>query len=207
MDFTTFKRFSANLSQHTSRVSPAGNVPADHERQSIGGVPSAERILRVDHAGECGAIRIYRSQIAIARVLHPQCVPALSEMLTHELRHFQTFDVLLKARGIRRCYALPFWMFGGWMLGSITSLLGERAIWVCTAAIENTVNGHLDHQVAVLASQDPEALAAVESIRRDEEAHEDHAVRHGGEGAGLYRVLRWFVKGATSFAIWLSTKL
>lgn len=166
-----------------------------------------ERILRVDHAGECGAIRIYRSQIAIARVFQPQCVAALSEMLTHELRHFRTFDDLLKSRGIRHCYALPLWMAGGWILGSLTALLGERAIWVCTAAIENTVNDHLEHQVATLSDHDPEALAAVESIRRDEEAHEEHAVSHGGEGPGLYRVLRWFVKGATSFAIWLSTKL
>jgi len=128
-------------------------------------------------------------------------------MLEHELRHFRTFDGLLKARAIRPCYALPLWMIGGWMLGTVTSLLGERAIWVCTAAIESTVNQHLDHQVAVLASRDPEALAAVESIRRDEEQHEDYAVEHGGEAPGLYRALRWIVKGATSLAIWLSTKL
>lgn len=170
-------------------------------------VQTVEQILRVDHAGECGAIRIYRSQISIARRLHPACVAALEEMLVHELRHFQTFDRLLTARGVRPCYALPFWMVGGWLLGTLTALLGERAIWVCTAAIENTVNQHLDHQVAVLAANDPEALEAVDSIRRDEEQHEDHAVRHGGEGSGLYRVLRWFVKGVTSLAIWMSTKL
>jgi ubiquinone biosynthesis monooxygenase Coq7 len=98
-------------------------------------------------------------------------------------------------------------MVGGWILGTVTSLLGERAIWVCTAAIESTVNQHLDHQVAVLANSDPEALAAVESIRRDEEQHENYAVENGGEAPGLYRALRWIVKGATSLAIWLSTKL
>lgn len=168
---------------------------------------TVEQILRVDHAGECGAIRIYRSQIAVAKVFHPQCVGALEEMLEHELRHFQTFDALLKRRGIRTCHALPLWIAGGLMLGSFTALLGERAIWVCTAAIENTVNEHLDHQVAVLAESDLEALNAVESIRRDEEAHENHAVNQGGEGRGFYRPLRLLVKGATSFAIWLSTKL
>ena len=98
-------------------------------------------------------------------------------------------------------------MVGGWMLGTLTALFGERAIWVCTAAIENTVNEHLEHQVEVLRVHDLEALAAVESIRRDEKEHEQHAVAHGGEGKGLYRVLRWIVKGSTSFAIWLSTKL
>lgn len=170
-------------------------------------VHSVAQILRVDHAGESGAIRIYRSQIAVSRVLHPQCVDALTQMLEHELRHFRTFDSLLKARRIRPCHALPLWMIGGWLLGSITALLGERAIWVCTAAIENTVNQHLDHQVAALSSSDAEALAAVESIRRDEAEHERHAVDNGGEGTGLYRILRWIVKAATSFAIWLSTKL
>ena len=170
-------------------------------------VQTVEQILRVDHAGECGAIRIYRSQLAVARILHPQCVGALSHMLEHELRHFRTFDDLLRQRKIRPCYALPLWMAGGWLLGLATSLMGEKAIWVCTAAIENTVNQHLDHQVAVLSASDAEAFAAVQSIRRDEEEHEDHAVRNGGEGKGLYRVLRWVVKGATSLAIWLSTKL
>jgi ubiquinone biosynthesis monooxygenase Coq7 len=168
---------------------------------------TVDQILRVDHAGECGAIRIYRSQIAVARILHPDCVADLSRMLDHELRHFQTFDSLLKARGIRSCHALPLWMIGGALLGTFTALMGKKAIWVCTAAIENTVNEHLDHQVAVLAATDSEALAAVESIRRDEQEHEDHAVRHGGESRGLYRVLRWLVKGATSTAIWMSTKL
>ena len=170
-------------------------------------IQTVEQILRVDHAGECGAIRIYRSQLVVARILHPHCVDALTHMLEHELRHFRTFDALLKERKIRPCYALPLWMVGGWLLGSTTALMGEKAIWVCTAAIENTVNQHLDHQVAVLSANDTEALAAVESIRRDEEEHEDHAVRNGGESKGLYRVLRWMVKGATSLAIWMSTKL
>ena len=115
-----------------------------------------DQILRVDHAGESGAIRIYPSQLAIARVLHPGSVQALDRMLEHEIAHFKTFDGLLKVRKVRPC---------------------------------------------------PEALAAVESIRRDEKEHEEHAVAHGGNGKGLYRVLRWIVKGATSFAIWLSTKL
>lgn len=165
------------------------------------------QILRVDHAGERGAISIYRGQIFVSRLLNPSCVGPLSEMLDHERRHFQTFDTLLRSRGIRHCYALPMWTVGGLMLGLITGLLGERAIWVCTSAIENTVNGHLEHQVSILSSEDPEALAAVQSIRRDEQAHEDHADEHGGRSGGLYKVLHSLVQGATSMAIWLSTKL
>jgi ubiquinone biosynthesis monooxygenase Coq7 len=170
-------------------------------------IGTVDQILRVDHAGERGAICIYRAQISVARILHPQCVPALTEMLAHERRHFQTFDALIRTRGIRHCYALSFWAVGGLILGTITALIGQRAIWVCTSAIENTVNDHLRHQLALLAEIDPEALAAVQSIRRDEEAHEGHAVAQGGRSGGLYRVLHIFVSGTTSFAIWLSTKL
>lgn len=170
-------------------------------------VGSVNQILRVDHAGERGAICIYTAQLFVSRLLHPGCVPALEEMLTHERRHFQTFQSLLDARRVRHCYALTFWAAGGLLLGTLTALIGERAIWVCTSAIENTVNEHLEHQVEFLAASDPEALAAVESIRRDELAHETHAVEHGGHSGGLYRVLHGLVRGVTSFAIWLSTKL
>jgi len=93
------------------------------------------------------------------------------------------------------------------VLGLCTALCGPRAIWVCTAAIENTVNAHLEHQVAFLRGADDEVLSAVESIRKDEESHEAHAAAHGGRATGPYVVLRWLIVGATSLAIWLSTKL
>jgi len=168
---------------------------------------SVDQILRVDHAGERGAICIYQSQLLVARLLHPQCVPALVEMLGHERRHFQTFDRMLRARRIRHCHALALWAFGGAVLGFATALLGVRAIWVCTAAIENTVNEHLLHQVDYLSETDAEALAAVQSIRRDEQAHEEHALDHGGASHGIYIPLHWLVRNTTAFAIWLSTKL
>ncbi|NKF24322.1 demethoxyubiquinone hydroxylase family protein [Solimonas marina] len=170
-------------------------------------VGSVNQILRVDHAGERGAISIYRAQLLVSKALNRRCVPALQEMLEHEYRHHQAFESLLKARGVGHCYAITLWALGGFVLGTITALLGERAIWVCTSAIENTVNEHLEHQVAFLASADPEALAAVESIRFDEQAHEEHAVNNGGASGGLYRILHGIVRGVTSFAIWLSTKL
>lgn len=168
---------------------------------------SVEQILRVNHAGERGAICIYRSQVAVSRLFYPVCVAALTEMLSHEERHYQTFDAILKTRGIRPCHALALWAVGGWILGAMTALLGEHAIWACTAAIEQTVNNHLVSQITFLQSNDAEVLSAVESIRRDEQAHEDHANRSGGQGGGTLVILRWFIASATSFAIWLSTKL
>jgi len=171
-------------------------------------IGSVEQILRVNHAGECGAIWIYRSQIVIAGLFHPSCVAELQSMLDHERVHFARFDAVLKNRGIRHCHALAFWAFGGWLLGTITALMGPKAIWSCTAAIETRVNLHLEHQIAFLELHDAEILEAVKSIQSDEKAHEQHARSRGGNADGvLYRGLRVCIVGATSFAIWLSTQL
>ena len=171
-------------------------------------IGSVEQILRVNHAGECGAIWIYRSQITIASLFHPSCVAELQSMLDHERVHFARFDAVLKNRGIRHCHALAFWAFGGWLLGTITALMGPKAIWSCTVAIETRVNLHLEHQIAFLELHDAEILEAVKSIQADEKAHEQHARSKGGDADGvLYRGLRVCIVGATSFAIWLSTQL
>src|ERR1700733_7014282 len=99
-------------------------------------IRSVAHVLRVNHAGERGAICIYRGQIAVSRLFYPGCVDALTEMLGHERTHFNTFDEILLTRGIRSCRALAFWAVGGWVLGIVTALFGPKAIWVCTAAIE-----------------------------------------------------------------------
>jgi len=173
----------------------------------MGRIQSVEHVLRVNHAGERGAICIYRGQIAVSKWLHPSCVEPLSEMIAHERNHFSIFDGILRARGIRSCRALVLWAAGGWTLGLITALLGPRSIWVCTAAIEKTVNAHLEHQLAFLQQSDPEVLTAVQSIQRDEQSHEAYASAHGGQPSGAYAILWRSIVGATSFAIWLSTRL
>src|SRR5690242_17880675 len=76
-----------------------------------------ERILRVDHAGEYGAINIYKAQLLISRLFYRDIVPKLEEMLSHEKIHFRTFDKLLVARSIRCCYAIHLWAVGGFLLG------------------------------------------------------------------------------------------
>src|SRR5688572_26382693 len=103
-----------------------------------------KRIVRVNHAGEYGAIRIYSAQIAIARRLWPDLVPALQEMLADEVRHCDKFHAAMPARQSRPCRIMQFWSFGGWALGTITALLGRNTIWICTAAVEEAVHRHLD---------------------------------------------------------------
>jgi ubiquinone biosynthesis monooxygenase Coq7 len=105
-----------------------------------------DRIIRVDHAGELGAIQIYNAQILVSRVLQRDIVPRLEDMLRHEREHFERFDQLLKKRNIRHCYALAIWATGGFILGALTGLLGRNAIWVCTNSIETMVLHHLEWQ-------------------------------------------------------------
>jgi ubiquinone biosynthesis monooxygenase Coq7 len=166
-----------------------------------------ERILRVDHAGERGAVSIYKAQIMVARYLWPSHVPALQEMLSHELAHFALFKAELERRNIRACYALGLWNIGGAVLGFITALLGPKAIWSCTAAIEQTVYKHLLEQMAFLERHDSAALLAVQSIEQDEKSHLAHALDQGGGPIGTNRLIWALVSSSTFIAIWLSQRL
>ncbi len=165
-----------------------------------------ERIIRVDHAGELGAINIYRKQLFVARYLYKDIVHVLEDMLSHEMAHFNTFNNLLTKRGIRHCYALKLWAFGGATLGLITALLGRNAIWVCTNSIETTVLHHLDWQLDYLAKNDPEAHDAVLSIKADEEEHQELG-QSNGINSPIYKPIFFVVRKSTELAIWLSTKL
>lgn len=165
-----------------------------------------ERIIRVDHAGEHGAIRIYTAQLTIANILYKDIAPLLREMLQHELSHHETFSALLHKRKVRTCYALPIWAVGGYTLGLITAMFGRNAIWVCTASIESTVLHHLEWQLEYLKAVDVEAHNAVASIKSDEEEHLQHGNQRGKTGF-IYLPIFVVVRYSTKFAIWLSTKL
>ena len=165
-----------------------------------------ERIIRVDHAGERGAISIYKSQKFFAKFLYKDLVPELDEMLNHEQAHFETFDVWLKERNIRSCYALILWSIGGKVLGTCTALLGRNAIWACTESVETTVLEHLDWQLEYLKLNDNSAYVAVHSIKQDEEEHRDIA-KAQRKPSILDKPINFIVRGSTKFAIWLSTKL
>jgi len=169
-------------------------------------VKEIERILRVDHAGEHGAINIYTAQLLLARVLYKDIVPTLEEMISHERKHFETFDNLLVSRSIRHCYALRLWAFGGFSLGLITALIGRNAIWVCTDSVETTVLEHLEGQLEFLHKHDPVAYDAVLSIKADEESHQDFGHSHS-TNSFINKPIFVTVQKSTEFAIWLSTKL
>src|SRR5215467_13868869 len=129
------------------------------------------RIVRVNHAGEYGAIRIYRAQIAVARRLYPDIARDLGEMLEHEIRHCAVFSAAMPARHSRPCRLISLWSTGGALLGFLTALTGRQGIWTCTAAVEAAVHRHLDDQLGFLATRDPQLQEIIESIRSEELAH------------------------------------
>jgi ubiquinone biosynthesis monooxygenase Coq7 len=163
------------------------------------------RIVKVNHAGEFGAIRIYSAQIAVAAWHCSDIVPALSEMLAHEERHCAAFRDAMPARNTRSCRAMWLWSHGGWLLGFLTALMGRQAIWICTAAVEAAVHHHLDDQLHFLQSRDPELHHIILSIREEELAHLLHAEGRI-EAKGVWpHALHRLIAAATDAVIWLST--
>jgi len=162
------------------------------------------RIVRVNHAGEFGAIRIYSAQMLVSGWLWPDCIPALAQMLDDERRHCVLFRDATPDRKSRPCRVMQFWSCGGWVLGFLTALLGRQAIWVCTAAVEVAVHRHLDDQLYFLKDRDP-ALSSILSIRDEEIAHLRHAEERLVAPNMAFRALRQAISLVTDSLIWLST--
>jgi ubiquinone biosynthesis monooxygenase Coq7 len=180
-------------------------TPQASNRLFVGEALTIARIVRVNHAGEFGAIRIYSAQIAVARRLYPDLVPALSEMLGHERIHCAAFLAAMPARNSRPCRVMALWSWGGWLLGFLTALMGRQTIWICTAAVEAAVHHHLDDQLHFLEHLDAELSAIILSIRAEELAHLRRAQeRITSTGAGA-RALHRVITLSTDAVIWLST--
>ncbi len=165
------------------------------------------RILKVDHAGEFGAINIYRAQIAVATVFCRDLLPQLREFLAHERRHLATFREVMRARGVARCRSYWLCGIGGFALGLSTGLLGRSGIMACTAAVETVVTSHLAHQLVALdAASDTAAWTAVNSILADEQEHQATGIALSRHSV-LYQPVGWVVSRATSSVIWLGMRL
>ena len=163
------------------------------------------RIVRVNHAGEYGAIRIYGAQILISRWRFPDIVDDLKEILAHEIRHSAIFLEAMPARGSRPCRVMAFWSVGGFALGLVTALLGRQALWACTAAVERSVHQHLEDQLAFLAGRDEALHAAILDIQAEEVSHLSHAEAQLTIPNLFGRQLRRAISVLTDVLIWLST--
>jgi ubiquinone biosynthesis monooxygenase Coq7 len=164
------------------------------------------RILRVNHAGEHGAVSIYSAQLRHLRARDADLEAWLAETLEHERSHRAAFHQAMPSRAAKPCRALQVWSVGGWMLGRITSRLGRTGVMACTAAVERTVHGHLQEQIAFLRRRDAALAALIEHIQREELAHLSYAEANLRPGAGLPRLLTPIISAATEVLIALSTR-
>ena len=166
----------------------------------------AGQAMKVNHAGEHGAISIYKGQIFMARITAKSLLTDLFTFKAHEERHRAIFNAELKRRGLKRCKSYWLCAVGGYALGIGTGLFGARAISITTVAVERTVLRHLRQQTVFLAG-DAEAVSAISAILEEEQEHHDTAANHGQASGMLERVLSSVVTGATESVIWLGMRL
>jgi ubiquinone biosynthesis monooxygenase Coq7 len=164
-------------------------------------------MIRVDHAGEYGAVRIYEGQLAVlaARGGNPDTVAAIKRMADQEQTHLRTFDAIVNERRVRPTALEPVWRLAGFTLGAVTALMGEKAAMACTAAVEEVIDEHYASQLLKL--DDPQLKKTVEAFRADEIAHRDEALAHGAEQAPGYRILSEAIKAGCRLAISLSERI
>jgi ubiquinone biosynthesis monooxygenase Coq7 len=164
-------------------------------------------MIRVDHAGEYGAVRIYEGQLAVLAARGSASVETIRHMAAQEQRHLKTFDALVNARRVRPTALEPVWRVAGFALGAATALMGEKAAMACTAAVEEVIDQHYASQVAQLEGRDEELKKTVEDFRADEIAHRNEALAHGAEDAPGYKMLSEAIKAGCRLAIRLSERL
>ncbi|MBW8727036.1 MAG: demethoxyubiquinone hydroxylase family protein [Inquilinus limosus] len=173
-----------------------------------GDLPRRERIarmIRVDHAGEYGAKRIYEGQLAVLG--RGPKGPVIEHMAEQEREHLDTFDRLVVERGVRPTLLHPLWHVGAFAMGAATALLGDRAAMACTVAVEEVIDDHYARQAEALGEDEPELKAVIERFRAEEQEHRDIGIEHEAEQAPGYRLLSGAVKAATRTAIWLSERV
>jgi ubiquinone biosynthesis monooxygenase Coq7 len=162
-------------------------------------------MLRVDHAGEVGACRIYAGQLAVMGDRAPGAA-TIAGMAGQEADHRRRFDAMMTERGVRPTLLAPLWDVAGFALGAATALIGPRAAMACTVAIETEIDRHYGRQLAEIGDRDPELSAVIAEFRGDEVEHRRIALAEGAEQAPAYALLTGAIRLGCRAAIGLSRR-
>lgn len=163
------------------------------------------RILRVDHAGEYGAKRIYQGQLAVlGRTNKGDMIRHMQEQEQH---HLDTFAGLIADRRVRPTAMLPIWHVAGFALGALTAAMGSRAAMACTVAVEEAIDEHYQRQAASLGEDEAQLRATIEEFRAEELEHRDIGIAHEAELTPGYRLLTAAIKAGCKVAIAVSEKV
>lgn len=170
--------------------------------------PGVDAMIRVDHAGEFGALQIYKGQLAVLERIQTEgrSVQTIRRMAEQEQQHFDKFDRMVRDRGVRPTALEPLWRVAGFALGAATALMGEKAAMACTVAVEDVIDGHYGKQVAHVPEQEGALKEVLAEFREDELTHRDMALQHGATEAPGYRLLTSAIRACCRTAIALSEK-
>jgi len=177
-----------------------GRMPGDPTKDEL-----IKNIIRVDQAGEYGAVRIYEGQLAVLGK-GPKG-DMIRHMKQQEDVHLETFSKMVSDRRVRPTALMPLWHIAGFALGAGTALLGEKAAMACTVAVEETIDEHYQAQIAKLGDDEKDLRDTCAKFREEELEHRDLGYQNGAEQTPGYPLLSRAIKFGTSMAIRLSEKV
>ena len=170
---------------------------------------TVEEIIRVDHAGERGAIKIYEGQLLALNTFknNDKLKNLIEEMKEHEKEHFEYFDKEIQTRNIKPTIFLPIWDLLGVTLGFGTTMLGEKAAMLCTASVEEVIDEHYKNQLDKLGEDEKNLKKSIAKFREDENDHKNIAYDRGATKKGLYSILDKIIQTSSKAAIKISEKI
>ena len=168
-----------------------------------------EQFIRVDHAGERGAVKIYEGQLLALNTLvkNDDLKKTIEEMKVHEKEHCEFFEKEIKKRNIEPTKFLPLWDLLGVSLGFGSTLLGKKATMLCTASVEEVIDEHYQNQINQLESDEKDLKKKIIKFREDELHHKDIAYDKGATKKGLYSLMDKIIKTGSKIAINISEKI
>jgi len=168
-----------------------------------------EEIIRVDHAGERGAIKIYEGQLLALKTIKQDenLKNIIEEMKNHEKEHLKYFESQIQKRGIKPTYLLPLWDLMGISLGFGTALLGKKAAMLCTASVEEVIENHYQGQLKKIGDDEKDLKEKIEKFKGDEIKHKNIAFESGASNSGFYSIIDRVIKTGSRIAITISEKI
>ena len=168
-----------------------------------------EEIIRVDHAGERGAIKIYEGQLLALKTIKQDndLRDKIEEMKKQEKEHLAYFEEEIQKRKIRPTYLLPLWDLMGVALGFGTVLLGKKAAMLCTASVEEVIEDHYENQLKKLGNDEKILKEKIEKFKNDEVEHKNTAYESGATNKGFYSVMDKIIRTGSRVAITISEKI
>ncbi len=168
-----------------------------------------EEIIRVDHAGERGAIKIYEGQLLALKTIKQDndLKDKIEEMKEQEKEHLEYFEKEIQKRKIKPTYFLPLWDVMGVALGFGTAMLGKKAAMLCTASVEEVIEDHYQNQLKKLGNDEMDLKAKIEKFKEDEVNHKNRAYEAGASNKGIYSLVNKVIKTGSRIAITISEKI